>query len=204
MFGLGGNWLWRPGWIFIVVFMGMIFASAIPLTANRKLLEERLKSPYQEEQAVSDKIILTSFLIFYLAWLVIMPLDSQRFNWSPEFPIWLSWVGVVGFIIADVLLYYVFRQNAYLYTVVKKLEDQQVVSTGLYGVVRHPMYMAIILSAFSGAFILGSLFGVYIAIIMALILYIRTLFEERLLVEELAGYKEYKEKVKYRFIPYVL
>jgi protein-S-isoprenylcysteine O-methyltransferase Ste14 len=91
-----------------------------------------------------------------------------------------------------------------LYTVVKKLEDQQVVSTGLYGVVRHPMYMAIILSAFSGAFILGSLFGVYIAIIMALILYIRTLFEERLLVEELAGYKEYKEKVKYRFIPYVL
>jgi protein-S-isoprenylcysteine O-methyltransferase Ste14 len=204
LMGLAGNLKWIEGWIFIVLFIMMLIAVMIPLFKNKKMLEERLKPYYHKKQKPIDKVIITIIYILGLAWFIIMPLDAVRFEWSPQFPIWLTTIGIIGFFISNILLYLVFKQNAFLSPVVKKQEKHKVVSTGLYGIVRHPMYSAVSLMMFSGSVVLGSLYGVYINIALAFILFLRTFHEEKVLENELKGYKEYKKKVTKRLIPFVL
>jgi protein-S-isoprenylcysteine O-methyltransferase Ste14 len=204
MFGLGGDWGWLKGWRFIILLMGLVMVVMVTLMRHKKLLEERFKKPYQKGQDLNDKVIMTLIGLFYILWLAIMPLDASRYKWSPEFPLFFTIVGVLGFLISMIMLSAVFRENAFLAKVVKKQKNQKVVSTGLYAYVRHPMYLASIIMFLSGAFVLGSLYGIYISIILAIIFYIRTGFEEKKLEKELKGYKEYKKKVKYKLIPGVV
>ncbi|MCK5476497.1 MAG: isoprenylcysteine carboxylmethyltransferase family protein [Candidatus Aenigmarchaeota archaeon] len=199
-FGLGGNWTWINGWIFIALFMGLLFAAVLPPMKNLRLLKRIFHLSYQKERDFHDKITLLFFRIFLLIWFIIMPLDASRYNWSSEFPLWLSTIGVIGFLIANVLIYHIFKQKLFLVTVVK---DKIVTTTGLYKIVRHPMYMAIILVTLSGAIVLNSTYGIYISAIIAYILYVRIIFEEKIYMEELIDYREYKHKVKHILIPYV-
>jgi protein-S-isoprenylcysteine O-methyltransferase Ste14 len=202
-FTLVGHWNWGPGWIFYFMFIVMIGFFTAPLLKNKQLMAERMKSPFQKEQPLEDKVFMGIFITTFTAWWVMMPLDSARYEWTPDFPLWLSIVGIVLWMGCNVLIYYVFEQNSFAAPVIKKQKGQTVVSTGLYGVVRHPMYSGLILMLFGAPLILSSYWGIALAILNTLILAYRTELEESLLERELKGYKAYKKKVKYRLIPYV-
>ena len=203
LFAGSGDFEWKEGWIFLIAYMIMLISFLLPMRKNRKLLEERMKSPIQKNQNRTDKIIVAFLMLFLYGWLVIMPLE-HRYEWTGIFPIWLVGIGVIGFFISAILLYYTAKQNAFLVMTVKKQEDHKVISDGLYSVVRHPMYMSVTLTLFSGALILSSVYGLLCALGGMIVFYIRILFEEKLLEKELEGYTEYKKKVKYRLIPFLI
>lgn len=203
IFGLSGSWEWQAGWIFFVLYILMLTATMIPLLQNKKLLKERLKPLIQKGQNKIDKIIVSIFLLFMYGWFIIMPLEF-RYQWNAAFPDWLVLIGIIGFLIADILLYFVFKQNSFLIAIVKKQKNQKVVSDGLYSVVRHPMYMAIVLLMLSGSLVLSSLSGLLVFLCASITLYIRIIFEEKLLEKELTGYTDYKKKVTKRLIPFLI
>ena len=129
----------------------------------------------------------------------------MRFDWSPPFPIFIE---IVGFIILLGSFYLFFRSyvdNIYLSPLVRVQEDrrQQVVSTGVYGFVRHPMYLGGILMFLGAPLLMGSIIGILVGLVMTALLMVRIVGEEALLTRDLAGYKEYKQKVRYRLFPYI-
>ena len=134
-----------------------------------------------------------------------MPLDAKRFSWSPVFPIWLEVIG--GMILLPALYFLIMStiENTYLSSVVRIQDDrkQKVISTGVYSFVRHPLYFGFILMMFGGPLLLGSVFGIAIAIIALVAIMLRIVGEERMLSSELEGYEEYKKKVKYRLLKYI-
>jgi len=118
-------------------------------------------------------------------------------------PLWMSIVGCVLFLLGYVMLAFVFRQNTYLARTIKVEQNQKVVDNGIYGVVRHPMYSATLILFLTMPIILGSFFALIVFFAYPFIIAIRIKNEEKLLEKELAGYSEYKQKVKYRLIPFI-
>ena len=168
------------------------------LIRSPAFLEKRLD--VKEKQATQKGVIAFSGLIF-LAGFVVAGLDF-RFGWS-HFPPSVTVVGSVLFLLAYALYAEVMRENAYLSRTVKVEEGQTVVDTGLYGIVRHPMYMATILLFLMIPLILGSWYALIPFAFYPVIIIVRLKDEENLLTRELPGYAEYKEKVKYRILPYI-
>jgi len=187
------------GWLLMgLLFVPMLVAGFVMMAKSPALLEKRLD--VKEKQATQKGVIAWSGLMFLVGF-ILAGLD-HRFGWS-EIPAWLVTVAAVLFLAAYALYAEVLRENAYLSRTIKVEEGQTVVDTGLYGIVRHPMYMATILLFLMMPLILGSwyallVFGFYPAIII-----VRLKDEEELLSRELAGYEEYKTKVRYRIIPFV-
>ena len=144
-------------------------------------------------------------MLGFTAWIVIMPLDASRFGWTAPFPWWLRPLGVVGLIKSFYLFFRSYADNTFLSPLVRIQTErkQTVVSTGVYGFVRHPMYLAGILMFLGAPLLLGSLYGLLTAIVIGLLLAGRIIGEERLLVSELAGYQAYRKKVKFRLIPFL-
>ena len=125
-----------------------------------------------------------------------------RYGWI-KLPSWLPYIFAILFILGYILFGFVLKQNTYLSRTIKVEEGQTVVDTGLYGVVRHPMYMATLLMFLSMPLILGSLVSFFVFLMYPILIGIRAINEEKLLEKELKGYKEYKQKVKYRIIPFI-
>ena len=125
-----------------------------------------------------------------------------RYNWS-NVPLWLVIISACLFVIGYVLFGVVMKQNAYLSRVVEVSEDQKVIDSGLYGIVRHPMYFATLLMFLPMPLILGSFYGLIAFSLYPIIIVIRIINEEKVLTKELAGYSEYLKKVKYRLIPFI-
>ena len=125
--------------------------------------------------------------------------------WTQNFPLWLEIVGLIALIGSAYFLLYSYIDNTYLSPLVRiqKERKQKVVSTGVYGIVRHPMYLGGILLFIGTPLLLGSFYGIIIGILVSLFVIGRIFGEEKVLVNELEGYEEYKKKVKYRLIPYV-
>jgi len=203
---LAGNWLWLEGWIFSLWLVAMILSSTIYLYRhNPALLAERSKAPGSDNQKKWDKYLLTGVYLMAVVWVVILPLDAQRFGWSPAFAVWLKVLG--GLALAPAL-YLIIRptiENTFLSTMVRIQEErkQTVISTGVYGFVRHPLYLGCLLMLFGASLLVGSVCGLVIAVIAVFILVGRIIGEEKMMVNELEGYEEYKKKVKYRLIPFV-
>lgn len=147
------------------------------------------------------------YAIAFLAilWFIIMPLDAERFGWSPDFPVWLKVLGGLALLPALYLIERTTMENTYLSTAVRIQSErkQQVISTGVYGFVRHPLYLGCVLMMLGAPLLLGSLYGLLISLVGVAVLVIRILGEERMLAEELEGYEAYKKKVTYRLIPLV-
>ena len=203
VFGISGDNYWIEGWIFYLLFIVMIGIIAIPIYKDKALMKERMKSPIQKEQQKADKIIMLFFLPQLYGWLGVLPLE-HRLGWTEKFPIDSLITGIAGFILATFVLYLTIEKNRHLYLVVKNKKDQKLVSDGIYGIVRHPMYMGIILMLFSGAFITSSRMGICLALSSSITLYIRTVFEERFLEKNLKGYQEYQKKTRKRLIPFII
>ena len=187
------------GWLFMaLLFIPMLFVGAVLFVRSPKLLRKRLDN--KEKERSQRGVIALSGLIFPLGF-VLSALDF-RFGWS-KVPLWLVITASVLFLVGYVGYAEVMRENAYLSRTVEVQEGQRVISTGLYGIVRHPMYLATLLMFLPIPLILGSFFGLIPFALYPAILIIRILNEEKILTEGLEGYSEYKFKVKYRLIPFV-
>lgn len=187
------------GWLFIgLLFFPMTILGVVLMIKNPELLKKRLNSKEKENE---QKFVVVLSLFMFIAGFVVAGLD-YRFSWL-VLPKWITIVASVVFLLSYVLYAEVMRENAYLSRTVEIQEDQKVVDTGLYGVVRHPMYLATILMFLSVPLILGSLFSFFIFLIYPITIALRIKNEEKVLTEGLSGYKEYKEKVKYRIFPFI-
>ena len=190
---------WLDGWLLmIILFVPMFFAGLVMYAKAPDLLRSRLRA--KETQSEQKDVIKYSGLMF-LAAFIIAGLNF-RFQWI-VMPRAIVWIGVVVFLLAYCLFGEVLRENQYLSRVIEVQEDQTVVDTGLYGVVRHPMYTATVLLFLSMPLVLNSLISFIIMLAYIPIIVKRIKNEEEVLETELKGYKEYKQKVKYRLIPFI-
>ena len=164
---------------------------------------ERMTGIGKPNQPIWDKVFFVAVELFFLAWLVLMPLDAVRFRWS-QMPGWLQVVGAVLLLCSLYLFFLTFRENPYLSPAVRIQPErgQTVISTGPYRYVRHPMYAGVIPFVVGTTFLLGSWYGLLGLIIVVGIAF-RAVREERVLRLELPGYEAYMARVKYRLIPYV-
>lgn len=194
-----GTFSFFQGWLFIgILFVPMFIAGIVMMAKNPKLLESRLNA--KEKQADQSLVVKLSGLMFLVGF-IVAGLDF-RFGWFP-LPKGVSVGAAVVFLIAYVLYAEVLRENTYLSRTIEVQENQKVIDTGLYGIVRHPMYFATVLLFLVMPLVLGSLISFVVFLAYPFIIAKRIKGEEQFLERELAGYKEYKEKVKYRLIPFV-
>jgi len=206
LFVLAGDWRWIEGWLFSVIFLLMSFGTLVYLYFHDpELLQERFGSPVQEGQKPWDKVLLSLFFLEFLVWFAIMPLDARRLGWSPTFPLWLKTTGTLLLLLASYLLFEALKENTFAAPVVKmqKERGQKVISTGLYSIVRHPMYAGATLLFISAPLLLGSVYGLIMGLVLIITIAIRSLGEEAMLKQELPGYREYMQKVKWRLIPFI-
>ena len=187
------------GWLLTgLLFVPMLIAGFVMFFKDPAFLAKRLDA--KEKQAAQKGVLALSGLMF-IGGFVIAGLDF-RFGWS-RMPDWVVAAASVLFIIAYLLYAEVMRENAYLSRTVKVEEGQRVVDTGLYGIVRHPMYMATVLLFTMIPLVLGSWYSLIVFAFYPGIIIIRLKNEEDLLTRELPGYPEYKQKVKFRLIPFI-
>ena len=187
------------GWLLMgILFVPMFIAGLFMMAKSPELLKKRLSA--KEKEGEQQLVLKLSALMFIFGF-VAAGLD-HRFSWLP-LPWWVSIAAAVLFLLAYVLYAEVLRENAYLSRTIEVQEGQRVVDTGLYGIVRHPMYMATLLLFLAIPLVLGSLISLIFFLTYPAIIIARLKNEEEVLEEGLEGYKEYKEKVKYRLIPFV-
>jgi protein-S-isoprenylcysteine O-methyltransferase Ste14 len=189
-----------PGaWLFLgLLFVPMLIMGAVMLCKAPTLLEKRLDG--KEKEATQKGVVALSGLMFP-AGFVLSALDF-RFSWS-HVPLWLVVTASALFLIGYGLYAEVMRENAYLSRTIEVQENQTVIDTGLYGMVRHPMYLATLLMFLPLPLILGSFWGLIPYALYPVIIVVRILNEEKVLTEGLDGYAAYKQKVRYRLIPYL-
>ena len=194
-----GTFHYTHGWLFAgLLFVPMLIAGFVMLFKSPDFLKKRLDA--KEKQATQKGVLAFSGLMF-IAGFVVAGLDF-RFGWS-YMPDWVVIAASALFLIAYGLYAEVMRENAYLSRTIKVEEGQKVVDTGLYGIVRHPMYAVTILLFLMIPLILGSWYALIAFAFYPAIIVIRLKDEEELLTRELSGYAEYKQKVKYRIIPFI-
>ena len=187
------------GWILMaILFVPMFLAGIVMMVKNPALLQSRLQA--KEKQKEQDRIVKLSGLMF-LAGFVVSGLGF-RFGWyllQREVVI----IAAAMFLVAYLLYAEVLRENTYLSRTIEVQEGQKVVDTGLYGIVRHPMYSATVLLFLSMPLVLGSVYAFVIFLVYPFLIACRIKHEEAFLEQELPGYSAYKQKVKYRLIPFI-
>lgn len=194
-----GTLAFTGGWLLMgILFIPMFIAGLVMMAKNPSLLASRLDA--KEKEREQNVVVKLSGLMFIFGF-VLAGLDF-RFG-TLRLPFAVNIVASVIFIIAYVLYAEVLRENSYLSRTIKVVDGQKVVSTGLYGIVRHPMYFATLLLFMSIPFVLGSLISFIVFLAYPVIISKRIKNEEEVLTRELEGYGEYKQKVKYRMIPFI-
>lgn len=194
-----GSFSFSGGWLFMgVLFIPMLIVGIVMMAKNPDLLRKRLDA--KEKQKEQSLIVKLSGLMF-LAGFVIAGL-GHRFGWY-TLPETVSLIASAVFLLSYVLYAEVLRENTYLSRTVEVQEGQKVIDSGLYGIVRHPMYSATVIMFLSVPLILGSVYSFVIFLFYPVLIAGRIKNEERLLERELSGYTEYKKKVRYRLIPFI-
>lgn len=187
------------GWIFMaILFIPMLIAGIVMMIKNPELLKSRLDAKEKEK---SQNIIIKLSGLMFLVGFILAGLDF-RFKWI-IIPQWVSYISSGVLLLSYILWAEVLRENTYLSRTIKVTDNQKVVDTGLYGIVRHPMYSATIFLFLSMPLVLGSLISFFVFLLYPIIIIFRIINEEKFLEKELDGYTEYKKKVKYRLIPFI-
>lgn len=187
------------GWLLMgVLFVPMVFVGSILMIKNPALLRKRLDA--KEKQKEQGLVVKLSGLMFLLGF-VAAGLEV-RFGWY-RFPVWVSVAGAGVFLAAYLLYAEVLRENTYLSRTIEVQEGQKVIDRGLYGVVRHPMYSATVVLFLAMPLVLGSVVALVIFLVYPVLIAGRIRSEEAFLEEHLEGYAAYKQKVKYRLVPFV-
>ena len=194
-----GTFAYFNGWLFIgLLFIPMLVLGAVLLLKSPDLLKKRLNA--KEKQGAQKGVVAVSALVF-LAGFVLAGLDF-RFGWT-DVPSVIVVIASAILLVSYGLYGVVMKQNAYLSRTVEVQEGQKVVDTGLYGIVRHPMYTATIFLFLSIPLVLGSWISLAVVSFYPVVIVIRIFNEEKVLAKELAGYEAYMKKVKYRLIPFI-
>ncbi len=194
-----GSFGYWNAWLFMVIlFVPMFFAGIVLMLKNPELLRKRLNA--REREAEQGMVVKLSGVMF-IAGFAAAGLNF-RFGWL-VLPELVSWIGAAVFLLAYVLYAEVLRENTYLSRTIEVQEGQRVIDTGLYGIVRHPMYGVTVVLFLSMPFVLGCVFSAVIFLAYPVLIARRISNEERVLERELPGYAEYKEKVRYKMIPFV-
>ena len=194
-----GTFAFWQAWLLIgILFVPMLIAGFVMMFRSPELLRKRLNA--KEEQKEQKEVVALSGIMF-LAAFVIAGLNF-RFKWL-VLPNWTVIIGTVVFLLAYAMYAEVLRENAYLSRTIEVQEDQKVIDTGLYGIVRHPMYSATLFLFISMGFVLASPISVAILLLYIPIIAKRMKNEEKILEEGLEGYTDYKKRVKYKVIPFV-
>ena len=192
-----GTWDYWQAWLLIgLLFVPMFVAGLVLMKKNPDLLRKRLNA--KEEQAEQRTVIALSGLMFLAAFLLAGL--NRRFGWC-VLPAWASWAAAAVFLLAYALYAEVLRENAYLSRTIEVQEGQKVVDTGLYGIVRHPMYAVTLFLFLSMPLVLACPYSFAVMLVYIPIIVKRIRNEEDVLEEGLAGYAEYKQRVKYRLVP---
>lgn len=189
---------WNAWLLILLLFVPMFIAGIILIIRNPELLKKRLNA--KETESEQKKVIALSALMF-LAGFIVAGLN-YKYNWI-VIPNIVVIISSILFILAYILYAEVLRENTYLSRVIEVQKNQKVIDTGLYGIVRHPMYATTILLFLSMPLILGSIVSFVIFLVYPIIISKRIKNEEELLEKELPGYVEYKNKVKYKVIPFI-
>jgi protein-S-isoprenylcysteine O-methyltransferase Ste14 len=201
-----GTLHWWRAWVFLGVLTVLTIATMVGVLRTRPgLLKERYKGLIQKGQPPVDRVLVLLFLAAYMGSLVFIPLDVFQYHLLPKPSVWVSSFGLVLVVVGWVIISLVFRENAFAAPVVRHQVEREhkVVDTGVYSIVRHPMYLGIFIMNVGTALWLESYAAALLAIVPMCVLAVRILFEERFLREELQGYDSYIEKVRYRLIPFV-
>lgn len=194
-----GTFIYWNGWLFMaLLFIPMFIVGIVMMIKSPDLLKSRLNAKENESQqkevvAISGLMFLVGFIIAGL---------NFRFNWL-VLPKGFVIVGSLIFLISYLVYAEVLRENVFLLRTIEVKEGQKLVDTGLYGIVRHPMYTATIFLFLSMPLILGSLYSFLIFLVYPFVIVKRIKNEEKVLEKDLVGYKEYKEKVKFRLFPFI-
>ena len=194
-----GSFSYWNGWLLMaVLFVPMIVAGFVMMNKSPELLQKRLNA--KEEQSEQKTVIVLSGLMFFAAF-VVAGLNF-RFGWI-VLPNWISYAATAVFLLGYLLYAEVLRENAYLSRIVEVQENQKVIDTGLYGIVRHPMYSSTLLLFLSMPLVLGSVISFVIMLVYIPIIAKRIRNEEQVLEQGLAGYSDYRKRVKHKLIPWI-
>lgn len=194
-----GSFAYPQAWLFLgVLFVPMLIAGIILMIRNPELLRKRLDA--KEKQKGQKALVIISGVLFAAAFIVAGL--NFRFSWI-TMPVWSAYAGAIIFLLAYLIYAEALRENPYLSRTIEVQEDQKVIDTGLYGVVRHPMYTATLFMFLAMGFILGSPISSAIMLIYIPIIVIRILREEKLLKNSLPGYAEYRKRVRIRLLPMI-
>ena len=194
-----GTFAFTQGWLLMgILFVPMFIAGLIMMKKSPELLRKRLN--VKEEQAEQKAVIALSGLMF-LASFIIAGLNF-RFGWI-RLPLWVSYAAALLFLAGYVLYAEVLRENVWLSRTVEVQENQKVIDTGLYGIVRHPMYMSTLILFLAMPLVLGSVISFVIMLLYIPIIAKRIRNEEQVLENGLEGYAEYRKRVRYKVIPFV-
>lgn len=194
-----GSLHYWQGWLLMgILFVPMFVAGLVMMVKNPELLRKRLNAKEQEKEqktvvALSGLLFLVAFVVAGLNW---------RFQWV-VLPNWAVWVAAGIFIVCYLLYVEVLRENTYLSRTIEVQEHQKVIDTGLYGIVRHPMYMATTLLFLMMPFVLASPISFTIMLLYIPLIAKRIRNEEKVLEQGLEGYADYKKRVKYRILPFI-
>lgn len=197
---------WWRAWVFLgAVLVGSVVSTVSVMRANPAVLKERYKPPVQKGQPLADKILVLLLLLTFVGVIVLIPLDVFRFHLMREPGLIVSSLGLVLFVTGWWIITLALRENAFASPVVKHMADrhQTVVDTGVYRIVRHPMYSGAILLLVGMSLWLESYAAALLSLLAVAVLAARILVEERFLVEKLEGYDTYRKRVRYRLIPYL-
>lgn len=194
-----GTWKYSNAWLFLgLLFIPMLILGVVLFVKAPELLEKRLQS--KEKESTQKGVVAVSGLMFIGAF-VLAGLDF-RFGWT-NVPAWVVTVAAVILLASYGMYGEVMRENAYLSRTVEVQENQKVIDSGLYGVIRHPMYTATIFLFLAIPLVLGSWIAFAVMLLYPAAIIARIGNEEKVLGEGLQGYTEYKKKVKYRLVPFV-
>ena len=194
-----GTFSYTNGWLFMgILFVPMFLAGIVMMFKNPGLLQKRLDA--KEKQKEQSVVVKLSGLMFLVGFIIAG--FGFRFNWH-TLPKSIVIGAAVVFLVAYILYAEVLRENTYLSRTIEVQENQKVIDSGLYSIVRHPMYSVTLLLFLSMPLILGSIYSFLIFLMYPFIIVKRIKGEEKFLEKELDGYREYKQKVRYRLIPFI-
>lgn len=206
LFLVAGTFDWWRAWVLVGVIVVMTVMTMLLVFRTRPdLLRERMRGMVQKGQPIVDRVIVLTFLVTYVGSIAFIAVDVFHLHLLPKPSLWVSSLGMVLVVLGWLIISLVFRENAFAAPVVKHQAERQhhVVDTGVYSVVRHPMYAGIFIYNVGMALWLESYAGAIATVVPMSLLAVRIVFEERFLRERLEGYRAYMERVRYRLVPFV-
>ncbi|TNF99692.1 MAG: isoprenylcysteine carboxylmethyltransferase family protein [Gammaproteobacteria bacterium] len=202
-----GTWKWWDAWLLIGIWILFFITITLLLVKHDPaLLVERMKaSPIQKDQKGWDKFLLAIIFVVGICLYIVPGFELIRFEWNAPLPRWLRTVALLAHIPGFYLLGWVMLSNTYLSQVVKIDHDRghQVITGGPYAIVRHPMYLSVIVLLLAYPLALGSSLGLIPALLLIVLFIIRTILEDRTLHSELAGYPDYAKVTRYKILPWI-